>query len=142
MNTYETNTGEKYEVVNLAAIYHNELLLGFQHQEDGNSLWVPLGGKKESGENDYTCLLRELTAGTKNNVRMLMENIELFGAFIGKTPKGNTSFLATVYMKRMEKILQPNSAISLIQSFSFGAALRESHISETTRQIATALYQK
>lgn len=136
------NNEKKYEVVNLALIYENELLLGYKHRPGDNPMWIPLGGKRDPDEDDYHCLMRELSQETKGNPKKLIDNVLLFEAFIGHTPNRNTPFLVTVYVKRIEKILAPNSEILKIEPFSYNHILQESLVSETTKRIATALYEK
>lgn len=141
MNTTSIDAGEGREVINLAAIYRNELLLGLKQGEMKDSLWRVLGGERGMGEDDYACLLRELREDTRN-ARKLVENVELFGAFIGKTPNGNIPLLVTVYITRVEKILQPNSEIQKFKLFSYDAIRKEPLVSDITRQIAEVLYEK
>lgn len=76
----------KYEVVNFAAIHERKLLLGLKQSESSASEWVLLGGKKGQEEDDRQCLTRAHKE-IRNDARKLLENTELFGAFVSSTPQ-------------------------------------------------------
>ncbi len=128
-------------MVNFGALYERKLLLALKQCEGIAPEWILLGGKKEQNEDDRQCLTRELTKETRNDVRRLLKNTELFGAFIGIVPNNNL-VLSTVYTKRVEKILKPHSEIQEIKPFSYENLLNDPLVSEATRKTAMALYEK
>ena len=142
MSIDSPNIEPKREVVNLAVISRRKLLLGYTHATGQDPMWIPLGGKRKPGEDDYACLLRELSEETQENAKKLLERVELFSAYEGRTPSSDLPLLVTVYLKRIDRILQPNSEIQAIAPFSYKEISEEPLVSEITRRLAAELLEK
>ena len=94
--------------VGLLAIRDNKVLLC--RKKEGTQLLILPGGKRENGEDDETCLLRELTEESGN------ASYSAF-VFIGTYQSGDVKI--TLYQSELSGVPSPQAEIAQLVWFAF-----------------------
>ncbi len=121
----------------------NKVILGYKDRGTGG-MWIPLGGKREFGENDESCIRRELSEELliePGALESIIEKLEWLGKFEGRTPNTGTPVVAAAYGVRIFELPSPNSEIQELRSFSSEECLQNPLVSEATKAMVLRLLE-
>lgn len=96
--------------------------------------WILPGGKPENDESDKGCLIRELNQELPK--LHIIDQLQHFGNFTGKTPHKGDQLTAKVYLSPVEGDITPAAEISDAQ---WTAKPENYNLSDITRKIIAAL---
>ena len=123
--------------VGLAVIKDREMLMvrNGKHKE----IFSTLGGKIEDGEDDITCLEREVKE--EANTGVALDSLKFLGEFRGAIVDRKNAFI-TIRLYAGELIGEPVPSSEIVEIRYFDSAIPEKHLTPASEKIFSWLKQK
>lgn len=124
------------EIVNIAVIRNNKLLLV---RDNDRAVWTLPGGGKEAGEDDISCIRREISEELTgvDIERFRKEPLCHLGTFRGISPTKKDIIFVTVYLVSLEGEIRPGKDV---QAICWASIHDELPASDITKEIIVSIH--
>lgn len=132
-------------MVNLCPITEDyKVVLGYKHREGKNPMWIMIGGKRDGNETDAECVVREIMEELNidaESVQKWVKEMIFVGIFEGLTPHKHSLHVRAFAVEIGTLVWGPNEEILKVQAFSYTELMDELLVSNTTKAIATKMFE-